>query len=71
MALLSGSTLEEKLQATIELAIEQHIYGSGYPQTLSSNWNVAGQVTLTTTAGSCALKYAITQVRLPLPRCTC
>lgn len=53
------------LQAAIELAIEQHIYGSGYPQTLSSSWNEAGQVTLTTTTGSCTLKYAITQVRLP------
>lgn len=63
----SGSSASQaQMKAAIELAIEQHVYGSDYPLTLSSvTWIQDGQVSLATTIpGSCTLKYAITQVRV-------
>lgn len=61
----SGSPDQSQMKAAIKQAIEQHIYGSDYAQTLSSvTWEIIGKVYLQTTIPeSCSLKYAITQVR--------
>ena len=61
----SGSPDQSQMKAAIKQAIEQQIYGSDYPQTLSGvTWQIFGQVYLATTIPeSCSLKYAITQVR--------
>lgn len=60
-----SSASQAQMKAAIKLAIEQHVYGSDYPLTLSSvTWIQDGQVSLATTIpGSCTLKYAITEVR--------
>jgi len=53
-----------QMQDAIELAIEQHIYGASLKQDLTGvlGWS-SGIATLTAAAGSCTLKYAVTQVR--------
>lgn len=57
-----SSATEAQLKAAIQTALEQAVYGSSYPLSLSAvTWAAKGQVTLT--YGTCALKYAITQVR--------
>ena len=60
-----SSATPAQMTAAIKSAIEQHVYGSDYPLSLSSvTWIADGQVSLATTIpGSCTLKYAITQVR--------
>ena len=63
-AAVANAGSASQIKAAVQTALEQHIYGSTYVQSLSSvDWSAAGAVTLNTAAGSCALKYAITAVR--------
>ncbi|KAL4421395.1 hypothetical protein ABPG75_010686 [Micractinium tetrahymenae] len=52
-----------QVRAAIEQAVEQHVYGSGYSLATTAAWDT-GTLTLTT-AGSCALKYGITEDSAP------
>ena len=63
-AAVANAGSASQIKAAVQTALEQHIYGSTYVQSLSSvDWSATGAVTLNTAAGSCALKYAITAVR--------
>lgn len=44
------------------MALERHVYGAAHQLGIASLAWANGTLTATTTTGTCALKYAITQV---------
>lgn len=59
----SPEATPEQLQTAIQAALQRHVYGAAYELGISGVAWASGTVTISTVAGGCALKYAITEVR--------
>lgn len=57
-----SSPTPAQLRAAVQLALERHVYGAAHQLGIASLAWANGTLTATTTTGTCALKYAITQV---------
>jgi hypothetical protein len=58
----SPSPTTQQLQDAVQAALQQHVYGSSFPQIISSMVWASGTVNVTLQSSGCLLKYAITQV---------